>query len=183
MIDKGNFVKEIKKNVADYRKWEDSLEGILYNLSTWGDTSFEDGENKAIIARTLQRLPRRVRIKVLNKVAFIAMAAQGTVCKLRFSKDVKKDDIKSTGDIYTVVIEPVVIFVNFPKRQKESDKMNTVAHEIAHFILGDGLGFYPEPKHPKGYNAEKAADDLAEKWGFGRSYKSYACAKLKPCRK
>ena len=173
MNDNNDFVKVAKKQVRDHKKWEDSMEGILYNLSTWADTNFEDEKNTIIIARTLQRLPRRIRQKVLNDVAFIVMTAQGTVCKFRFSKVVKKDEFTKIGDTYTVAIEPVVVFLNFPKRQKESDKMDTVAHEIAHFILGDGLGFYPEPKHSKGYNKEKAADDLSVKWGFKRCYKSY----------
>ena len=51
--------------------------------------------------------------------------------------------------------------------------MDTVAHEVAHFILGDYSGNLLVPKRPKGYKPERAADDLTEKWGFRRAYKSY----------
>ena len=43
--------------------------------------------------------------------------------------------------------------------------MTIIAHEIAHGVLnGPKLGLK---------KAEQAADDLCEKWGFGRVYMSY----------
>lgn len=48
----------------------------------------------------------------------------------------------------------------------ESDMMDTVAHEVAHFILGHYRGSIDsDPKD------ERRADDLTEKWGFKRAYK------------
>jgi len=171
MDKKTEFVKELKKQAHDYEKWENSVEGIMYNLFTWGDATWQDEKNKIIIAKTLQRLPKKIRRKVLNEVTFMIMTAEGTVAKLRFTKSVNKKDFQKIGETYNVATEVVVIFLNFPKRQKEEDKMVTVAHEIAHFILGDYLGSIV--KRPKNYNGEKAADDLIEKWGFERAYKSY----------
>ena len=49
----------------------------------------------------------------------------------------------------------------------EEEMRITVAHDIAHFILGhhkNGGG---------GPEKEKEADDLIEKWGFKRAYQSY----------
>ena len=42
-------------------------------------------------------------------------------------------------------------------------KMNIIAHEIAHFVLGHHL-------NPKGKKSEEEADDLIAKWGFDRCY-------------
>jgi hypothetical protein len=170
MTDKEDFIKRAKEQARDHDKWENSVEGILYNLSTWGDVTDKDEKDKQIVAKTLERLPKRVREKVLNEVTFVFTASHyGTLQKLRFSRFIKKEDFEKMGDGYTFVEETVAIYLNFSRSKKESFHMDTTAHEIAHFINGDA----DTPKRPKGYNAERAADDLTEKWGFKRAYKSY----------
>jgi Zn-dependent peptidase ImmA (M78 family) len=46
---------------------------------------------------------------------------------------------------------------------EKNKEMNTIAHEIAHFILG-------HYRVEVGSEAERKADDLCEKWGFRRCY-------------
>jgi len=58
--------------------------------------------------------------------------------------------------------QPLIV-LNFSEMKKGSE-MDTVAHEIAHFVLKQESG---------GKKSEKEADDLSEKWGFKRCYKSY----------
>jgi len=148
---------------------EDSLDRIMHDLSIVGDTTSEDEKNKLIIAKTLQRLPSRVREKVLDEVVFVIMTDYGAVWKIRFNRVVNKEDFQKIGEFYDVVVEKVGIFLNFLKRHSESYYMNLIAHEIAHFSLGN---FYAV-KCREGYNPEEAADDLSQKWGFRRFYKSY----------
>ena len=61
-----------------------------------------------------------------------------------------------------------VIILNFSAMKQESEnyKRTTIAHEIAHFIL-------EHESSSGGIIIEKNADDLCEKWGFGRAYDSY----------
>lgn len=44
-----------------HEDWEDSVEGIDYELKTWGDATSDDEEDKIIIINTLRRLPKKVR--------------------------------------------------------------------------------------------------------------------------
>jgi hypothetical protein len=159
----------MEKEAKKFREYEGSLDGIMHDLSIWGDTTSEDEKNKLIIAKTLQRLPRRVREKVIDEVAFVIMTDYGAVWKIRLNEVVNKEDFRRIGEFYDVTVEKVGIFLNFIKRHSESYYMNLIAHEIAHFILEN---FYPA-EYRKGYNPEKAADDLSQKWGFQRFNKSY----------
>lgn len=163
----------------EFEKWEDSIDGVLYDLGVLGDVTTEDENNKVIIAKTLLKLPKKIRRKISDEVIFILMTVSGTVYKVRFTKIIKKKEFKEMienegkKENYLIEIEQPLIYLNFDNRMKEEQKMNTIAHEIAHFILGDYPGNFPAPKRPKRYNIEKAADDLIKKWGFNRVYKSY----------
>lgn len=63
--------------------------------------------------------------------------------------------------------EVPVIILNFSEMEKdrlsESRMMDTIAHEIAHFVLGHLIA--------GGAEQEREADNLIEKWGFRRAYK------------
>ena len=137
-----------------FKKWENSIEGILYDLTSMCSGTHDDEQNDYLIAQVLQRLPKKAREKVLDEVIFVHISAYGTVARLIFQEHIK---------------QKFFIIFNFKCIRKDETKINTIAHEIAHFILS--------PKEPcKNRLAdieEKEADDLAEKWGFGRSYKSY----------
>jgi hypothetical protein len=152
----------------------------LYDLSTLGDVTVGDEENKVLIVKTLLKLPKAVRRKVLDEVTFIIMGeAWGTVTEVNLTPLVirklieagklnpnnRNSSIRYSALLKTKMSLPL-IFLNFAamKKESESDGMDTMAHEIAHFILGHGsISSNPE--------AEKETDDLAEKWGFNRSYR------------
>ena len=151
--------EEWEKSGADFIKWENSLEGIHYNLFTIGEAWEEDEYHKILIAKTLQKLPKDVRDKVLDEVIFVICSGYGTVHELFFRIDSKVKEIR----------RPLII-LNFALMRKEgkneSDMMDTVAHETAHFMLGH-THLHNDPE------GERKADDLAESWGFKRAYKDY----------
>lgn len=161
--------KEQFKNIHDYEKWENSIEGVMYQLKVIGDTTSQDEKDKFLIAKTLLKLPKKIRERVLDEVAFIVLTVQGAIWNYFTVKSIEKKDLKKIGKHYFVEIEQPLIILNFDNmRKSKNDRMVTVAHEIAHFILGH---YKAEKRHSK--NNEKEADDLIEKWGFQRAYKSY----------
>jgi hypothetical protein len=135
-------------------KWLNSLEGILYDLCVFGDVAKEDEKCKLLIAKTLQKLPKEVREKVLDEVIFIiANSCYGTIWNMNLGNE---KSMKKT-----------FILLNFTAMRKKSEisKMSIIAHEIAHFILGHGNPLTP--------SSEKEADDLIKKWGFKKAYNQY----------
>ncbi|ODS33677.1 MAG: hypothetical protein SCARUB_01197 [Candidatus Scalindua rubra] len=98
-------------------EYENSMEGVIYDLGIWGEAVDEDEKNRNIIAETLLELPYKVRSKVLEEVIFVIMATHGLATETVFTASVKK---------------------------QTSNKMDTIAHEIAHFILGHHS---PKPKN------------------------------------
>ena len=61
-----------------------------------------------------------------------------------------------------IVEKYIIFFPNILCDEPESEIKHTIAHEFAHFMLGHEEVTNRE-EHEKG---EKAADDLAAKWGF-----------------
>lgn len=153
----------------DFSKWDDSLEGVLYNLRIWGEATTADERDKILISETLLKLPKKVRQKVLAEVVFILLRADAITDTLFFTKRINKKRLKKVNNDYIIEVTQSVIMINFSHIGKRSKKykMSVIAHEIAHFILQHDL---PD-NHSK--NKEKEADDLSEKWGFVRAYKSY----------
>lgn len=153
------------------KKFEDeekSIEGIRQSLNCMGDVLFKDKQNNRLIAQVLQKLPKKDREKVLDKVIFVHTTAYGTVELLYLQKDIEETEIQKIILEKVVEISKFFIILNFECIRNTKTKMNTIAHEIAHFILN--------PKNLKDLTRpanieEKEADDLAEKWGFKRSYK------------
>lgn len=135
-----------------YEEWENSIEGIHYDLAVFGEALITDEHNSLLICKVLQRLPKKTREKVLEEVIFIHTTAWGTIHQLHFQEHIK---------------DRVIIIFNFKCIKKDETKMDTIAHEIAHYILGHYGIVEQDP------NDERAADDLVEKWGFGRAYKTY----------
>jgi len=163
-------IKEPKKRDAEFEAWENSIAGVLNDLKIWGAT--DDEEGKIIIAKTLLRLPCKIRRRILDsEVVFILIDAEGMADTLTFSKVVSKEDVETIGDNYCITIRQPVIFLRFRPKEKESSKMDLIAHEIAHHIAGRSLIRH---RLKGGYNiGEKKADDLVMSWGFKRCYKSY----------
>lgn len=175
---KPNSILNKMKYHEELEKESNSIEGILYRLSTFGDATTSDVKDKIVIAETLQELPKEVREKVLDEVLFIIMRAVGTAGKLVlpyriYEKDIEEKRIGKTGIIGGCLEIPIIV-LNFSVMRKPSTfegnskeyRKSTVAHEIAHFILGH-LNMADDPKK------ERKADDLTEEWGFKRAYKSY----------
>jgi len=162
-----------QKAQKDFEKWENSFEGVFYNLTYFDGETKEDDKNNVVIVETLLRLPKKVREKVLDEVIFIHTMVRGTVGEFHFTSNVQNKDIEKISMFnkekrYFAKIVQSFIILNF-KHVKNSEKMDLVAHEIAHIILN-----HHKLDNRSNPDNEKAADDLAEKWGFKRSYKSYS---------
>lgn len=168
--------KEWKGAEKQYRDWENSLEGIHYNIKTMVATTVDDEKDKILIAETLQRIPARVRTKIFDGAAFVLMnGLYGIVINGYFNRIISKKDLVELPAIGAVVVtvRQGLIFLNFGEMKKLSKKrkMNIIAHEIAHFVLKHHLKTSVTAK--EGINMEKEADDLIVKWGFDRTHKSY----------
>lgn len=141
-----------KKAARDYDNWEKSPEGIRYNMSVMGNCTNEDEMNNFLIVHVLQRLPKRIKEKVLEKVIFVHTVADGTVHRF----------FAGGGD-------GAYIIFNFRGIKSKKRKLCMIAHEIGHFI---SLPKNPAKSIPAD-ESERRADDLSEKWGFDRAYKTY----------
>lgn len=169
-----------EKNIRESTEWENSLEGILYDLQPWGAVMVEDEKTTLAIAKTLMRLPYKVRRNVLEEVTFIFTSAWGTGLTLHFQKLINKKDFKQfrIGEQYHAEVIVPAIILNLPEGTAEAERMDTIAHEIAHFILGHfHAGGELIRKGQRERTGEREADDLTEKWGFRRCYKSYSVSK------
>ena len=120
---------------------------IFYSLRNLaGDPTTGDHNNTRLIVQVLARLPEDVRDDVLENVVFVHTLAQGVMAGWG-------------GD------RPgTFIILNFKGMRSDKSKMTTIAHEIAHYRLGQVEG---------GLDNERTADDLCEEWGFDRAYRSY----------
>jgi len=144
------LTEQQKQQKKKYEEWENPEEGIHYNLSILGETTYEDERNTFLIIQVLKRLPKKIREKVIDEVTLIHTTADGTLCRWPAE-------------------EVTFIILNFRGIKTDKVKMRTIAHEIGHFISSPKNPLKPGPADRN----EKMADDLAEKWGFGRAYKSY----------
>jgi len=153
------------------KKFEDeekSIDDIFHSLNCMGDVTSEDEQNNRLIAQVLQKLPKKDREKVLDKVIFVHTTAYGTVELLYLQRDVEETEIQKIILEKVVEISKFFIILNFKCIRNDETKTNTIAHEIAHFILNPkNLKDLTRPENIE----EKEADDLAEKWGFKRCYK------------
>ncbi len=163
--------RDVEEKIRRDMEYENSLEGILQHLRIWGEAATEDKKNKGIIAETLLKLPYKVRMETLSEVVFVIVTVHGLTTKAAFPIVLSKGDIKQKGETYHTIIEHPLIVLNFKKRMNKSSKMDTIAHEVAHFILGHHKTINPTKKR-RSIN-ERKADDLAGKWGFKRRYKDY----------
>lgn len=144
-------------------EWEDSL-------NVFGAEAAEDKQYEILIAKTIQRLPKDVREKVLEKVNFIvAGGVNGTVFCMNIL-NIVVEALVSTGELRLDEEDPSVrlstirrtdlsmpfILLNFANMQgmSEEEVMSVIAHEIAHFILGHSSSIYDT-----GRDKEKEADD------------------------
>lgn len=132
-----------------------SLKGILEDLTYFPGAVSDD--DRLLVAQVIQRLPKRIREKVLdsrNGASFVLSnpGVLGNTMELYFPTE---DYLGARW----------FIFLCLSHRLSRKRKMTVIAHEIAHFVLKRSTG--------SGREAEKAADNLCQKWGFGRTYKNY----------
>jgi len=150
----------------------DSFESIYGELKVISGCTTDDEQTHGLIAKTLLKLPNDVREKTIDEVLFIFGSNKGEVLTISFPVVITKDKFQSVGKNYITHITQPVIMLNFEKDDTDAVKVNAIAHEIAHFYLG-------HLDRRENMNAdtperieERQADDLAEKWGFERSYKN-----------
>ena len=68
-----------------------------------------------------------------------------------------------------------VIYINTVTLKWTDERfVNNIAHEVAHIILG-----HHEQLYGSNSKTEKAADDLAERWGFKRQYTAHDLKSLR----
>jgi hypothetical protein len=152
-----------------YEKWVSSLKEIWDNLNIFGAEAVEDKRYEALIAKTIQRLPKDVGERVLKEVNFIvAGGVDGTGFSMNILNAVIEEDPSiKLSTTRKADLKAHFILLNFANMREESEEeiMSTIAHEIAHFILGH-FDDHCKSREDK----EKEADDLIEKWGFKRAY-------------
>jgi hypothetical protein len=161
----------IKQGQKKYENRLNSFEEVAYNLKIFGDVLAEDDKYKGLIIECLLRLPLEIRERVLDKATFIMFSenALGHVFKMHIVENPSAVERSRDGEMAVCDHEILMILLNFGsmKKYKKVRIMTRIAHEIAHFILGHN------PTTSIEGNDDKEADDLCEKWGFGRAYKSY----------
>lgn len=152
-----------------------AIEEIIYNLKIYDDgargAQIPPDQSRLIIAETLLRIPESIREKVVEEAVFIDIGGAYGCVLLIIPSELKSEDqlSKTSEDLVWVKIEVPLILLNFAEMEKdeldEEEMRKTVAHEIAHFILG-------HHKSSGGSEREKEADDLIVEWGFKRVYQS-----------
>ncbi len=142
-------------------------------MATWGVITTEDEKNKAIIVETLLKLPYKVRRKVLDEVIFVIMTIEGMTIVVDVELLSKKELFpkEKKGETCYAILKQSLILLNFKGYKSKSWKMDTIAHEIAHFTIGHHS--IKVKRVRRGNVHERNADDLSEKWGFKRCYKDY----------
>ena len=97
-------------------------------------------------------------MSVLSNTIFIVFSgSHGVACNLNLLESCAEN------------VQPLILldFAIMRNEGKTKDRMiDTVAHEIGHYILG-------HMETSKDPTCERKADDLAEKWGFKRFYNNY----------
>lgn len=115
--------------------------------------------HRSLLVETIARLPRRVQEKICD---------DGPVFLL-----VSNSAPGASTELWTHPKGPYIllnfsgVMVNGRNRRR---LQQAIAHEIAHYILKHWQVYAPKSKVKTGRRIEAAADNLCEKWGFGRAY-------------
>ena len=171
------------KNLADdYKEWEDPYEGIYKDLKVMNDAATVKDEWVWLIIDVLLVLPYKISRRVLKNVTF-CFASFSCYFTSNWQKTIKKEDIKpeaiskelkwrtgvfDLGNERLLIRgqEHIILLMSeeINTEEKIERAKSTIAHEIAHYILGHEFGLNPT------VNAEREADKLIEKWGFKPVY-------------
>jgi hypothetical protein len=131
-------------------------ERIHDDLCIRGDVTGEGEDHRLMIVKTLAQIPHDVREKVLDETCFI-IACKGVI---------------GHAWIMNFTLPKILRFIllNFVEMEGKSEPeiLSVIAHETAHHVLAR------DSCDSGGLNAEVAADDLIEKWGFQRTYEDYS---------
>ena len=89
--------------------------------------------------------------------------------------------LRSRGKVFRVSGDPVIYLPPSVFRMNDDRLTDVTAHEVGHLLLShhdpDDKRF--DQRHHDPIEAEKAADDLVEQWGFKRSYTLHELGKLR----
>ena len=114
------FKKQCKRQAKESEEWENSKDGILYDLGYFPHCVSEDSIR--LIVEVLHKLPKNVRKKVLDgHVTFIILEKFLHGEKIDYYCGPHEKPKKTTW-----------LFLNFINKMSESHRMTTIAHEIAH---------------------------------------------------
>ena len=172
-------MKEIYKKIRRaYKEKKELFEEIHYqqDLITYGISDRTIG----IITSVLCCLPKKIRDYILyNDVPFyeIEKMDKGLCCPFYFQINYHtKDLIGDKHEFSELRYGMPFIILNLSGCKSDIERFITIAHEIAHTYLGhwhkEKSGIAKSMKENI-FLFEKQADDLIEKWGFNRAYKSY----------
>lgn len=148
--ERASFSQLVKKQNQLLMEWENSIEGILSNTTTFIGCDSPGEDDEVLVGKVLQKLPKKIRTYIQENIQFfIANSSSYYKIESQFQKS-------------------CTIVLRFEEGDSAKKKMTTLAHEIAHAWL---LRNNHSPNG--GLKEERRTDDLCEKWGFGRAYKNY----------
>ena len=139
----GNLDEDWEESVRREKEWDNSYEGIYYNLCLHPNCP---DELIVTIVRVVQKLPEDIKEFVYENCEFVSMSGLYGCCI-----DINKN-------------LPWLIML-----QNEVTEF-TVAHEIAHAKLNHTRAVVTAG--PTWKESEEAADNLAKKWGFTETLES-----------
>ena len=116
--------------------------------------------HRSLLVETIARLPRRVQERVCNDGPVFLVVS---------------DSAWSASTEFWPCPRGPYILLNFGgvkvNGRNRPRLQQAIAHEIAHFILKHWRVYSnPQGKLKSGRRMEAAADNLCERWGFGRAY-------------
>lgn len=169
MIYVENFDELAEKNRREHEDWQNSIDGIVYDLNIVGNMYADNEDYGILIAETLQKIPTKIRKNILDTAVFVTDENYGCVYSIPITNPKDGKSFK----------QPIIL-LNFIAMEQISKgiKMDVIAHEIAHFVL-EHYKYHPKSleEHLK---QEKEADDLIVQWGFNRSNEEVYKDKYKP---
>jgi len=159
--------KQIRKTGKTFKK--KLFEELWYStdLITYGVTDITAG----MIVQVICNLPKKVRSYIEDIPFYEVGNTEGLCATFFYRKGIGNE--KENG----VVLCPMIL-LNWDKTKSDIEKYTVIAHEIAHTYLNHFDTYKDQNLAGKKENQiEKDADDLIEKWGFNRAYKSYKIRK------
>ena len=173
------------KNLADdYKEYPDPRDGIYEDLKVINDATTLDDEWVWLIIDVLLVLPYKISRRVLKNVTF-CFASSSHYFTVNWETIIEKKDTRTEiklrepnwwAGVYDLGNnrlrirdqEHIILLMSEEINTEEQIERakTTIAHEIAHYVLGHDRG----PKDDYTINREREADKLIQKWGFKPAY-------------